>query len=304
MLKEVEVCLIGGGPACASAAIGLKRSGKEILLISENIGGLIKNANLIENLLGFPKGIRGEELVHLIKNQLDQNHVAILNEKVRKVEKNDDSFLITTQTREIKAKKIIIGTGTNPNKLNIEGEEEAFASKKLFYDVYDLLPFAQDKHIAIVGSGDAAYDYALNLCRKAKVVTIVQKGEKSKGLSLLLERAKSKANINVVTGVDLQKIKIVDFCHSRECGNPELMVFLDPCFRRDDKLGKGISSDYILVAIGRKPNIDFLSDELQKEFYNPKHESQIYFIGDVKNANFRQVAIAMGDGVRVAMEIV
>ena len=70
---STQIALIGGGPACATAAIQLVRSGKEVIIIAKEIGGTIKNANLIENLIGFPEGIKGWEFVNLVKTQLLNN---------------------------------------------------------------------------------------------------------------------------------------------------------------------------------------------------------------------------------------
>jgi len=62
--------------------------------------------------------------------------------------------------------------------------------------------------------------------------------------------------------------------------------------------GEFLVADYLLFAIGRVPQTDFLSDELVHE-----NVEGLYFIGDVRNGLFRQAAIAAGDGLRAAMEI-
>ena len=72
-----------------------------------------------------------------------------------------------------------------------------------------------------------------------------------------------------------------------------------------------VKTNLILVAIGRKANIEFLSPELLQEFNSLANtvntnikDSKIYFIGDVKNGLYRQITIATGEGIRTAMNIV
>ena len=83
---ETVVALIGGGPACVTAAMQLTRAGLDNLLITDEIGGKIRNANLIENLLGFPKGISGEDYVQLLKQQIRKQNVEYVTRTVKSVE--------------------------------------------------------------------------------------------------------------------------------------------------------------------------------------------------------------------------
>ena len=69
--------------------------------------------------------------------------------------------------------------------------------------------------------------------------------------------------------------------------------------RRDNN--KIILCNYLLYAIGREPALDFLSSSLKKKSRKAKN---VFYIGDVKNGDRRQLAIAVGDGVRAAMDIV
>ena len=73
-----EVAIIGAGPSGIATAIQLKRYGIEpVILEKEEIGGVLKNANLVENYPGFPDGISGPELVKLFKKQVEnRRHLA------------------------------------------------------------------------------------------------------------------------------------------------------------------------------------------------------------------------------------
>jgi thioredoxin reductase len=66
---------------------------------------------------------------------------------------------------------------------------------------------------------------------------------------------------------------------------------------------KIFEADYVLFAIGRDPNLDFLSDEVRQRERELVEAERLYFVGDVKNELYRQTAIAAGDGLRAAMQI-
>ena len=289
--KKTRIVLIGGGPACVTAAIQLSRSGMKPILLSENIGGTIKNANLIENLLGFPEGISGEDYVTLIQKQLEKNDVQVILEEVEKVTLLKNEYEIITSKSRILADQVIIGTGSKPKKLNVEGEEKAWEKNLLFYEIFNLKSkVIANKKITIIGSGDVACDYALNLCKSTNLITIIQRQQKTKSLPVLQERIREQENITFLKDREPMKVEME--------GDKTILTILNE--GREEQ----ITSNYILVAIGREPNINFLDSKLVQQYENPKDDSSLYFIGDVKLGNFRQVSIAMGDGMKAAMEII
>ncbi len=285
-----KVTLIGGGPACATAAIQLIRSGIDIVLVSKEIGGTIKNANLIENLIGYPEGVVGKNLAKSLQLQLAKAGVPIILEEVLAVEQLSSNYSIITAESEIISEYLIVGTGSVPKKLKIEGEKEAFQNSKLFYEVFDVKEHVKNKDVIIIGSGDVAYDYALNLQTTAKEIVILHRTEKTTSLPILQKRVQEKENIKVLRKNVLREIDIQD---------AKIAVNVE-----DDDKTSTMLKDIVLVAIGREPNFSFLSKNLISEYREPVADSKIYFIGDVKQGNFRQISIAMGDGMKVAMEIV
>lgn len=285
-----KVALIGGGPACATAAIQLFRSGIDVILISKEIGGTIKNANLIENLIGYPEGIVGIEFAKLFQRQLTAIGVPIVLEEVTEVTQCEGKYHIITPETEIVSDYLIIGTGSVPKRLNVEGEEKAFFDGRLFYEIYQAKQFAYNKEVAIIGSGDVAYDYALNLQAIAKKISILRRTDKTSSLPLLQKRVKNTNNIEILSNYSVKKISVEKDQITLEVESEGSLIKM--------------TKELVLVAIGRKPNFDFLSDELIAEYKNPVKEGKISFIGDIKENNFRQVAIAMGDGMKVAMETV
>ncbi|UJG40594.1 MAG: NAD(P)/FAD-dependent oxidoreductase [Candidatus Heimdallarchaeum aukensis] len=290
--KNVDILLVGGGPACCSAAIQLVRSKKNILLITKEIGGLVKNANLIENLLGFPNGIRGKDYASLMQEQLKKIKVPVLIDEVKKVEKVEEHFVITTSNKKFTANYVIIGSGTIPKKLEISGEEKAYQDKKLFYEVYEAKEFLEKKDdVIIIGGGDAAYDYALNISNQVKQIRILQRSENAKCLPLLLKRVKKKENIQIIKNVTPSEISFYS--------NKLLLTV-----RKSTNNFLDLLTDKILIAVGRTPNISFIEEGLLTSENLQSTDRRLILIGDIKNKRLRQISIAIGDGLKEAMKII
>jgi thioredoxin reductase (NADPH) len=93
-----EIIIIGGGPAGITAAIQLQRYGCEPLLLEKReLGGLLWNANLVENYPGFPNGVRGEKLIGLMQKQAERLGVQVKREEVLKVKMKGWEFLVETE---------------------------------------------------------------------------------------------------------------------------------------------------------------------------------------------------------------
>jgi thioredoxin reductase (NADPH) len=280
-MKPDEVIIIGSGPAGATAAIQLKRYGIPfVLLEKERVGGLLWNANLVENYPGFPAGVSGPRLVRLIEKQMERLGVEVTFDSVTQLRYNKTGFQLKTLQTEYHPRFVIVASGTKPYPLPISVLEGA--RSKVFCDVYHLLE-ESNKQIVIIGAGDAAFDYGLNLTKNRNSVTILNRGKDVKCLSLLWERALAEPGIEYRAETPVCKVELDE---------------TDARLRVQTEAGGSLRADYLLFATGRVPQVSFLPDEL----INNNIEG-VYFAGDVKNGLYRQAAIAAGDGLRAAMKI-
>jgi len=280
------VVIIGAGPAGLTAAIQLKRSELNPLLLERaQIGGLALNANLIENYPGFPEGVCGKKLIQYFKRHLDKLNIKIIKRDVRRIRITKQGFDLLTNKGLIKAQAVIAASGTKPRTAGIVGEKELFQSNRLFYEVKDLPDYRKNNVFTIIGSGDAAFDYALNLEPKARLINIIFRSKKPKALPLLVKRVREKGNIKLFPNAVPISLK--------GKGKKSLTVTI----HSGNKI-LSIQSDWVLVAVGREPLINYLPFSLDKA----KGLRGLFFAGDVKRGDCRQIGIAVGDGLLAAMQ--
>lgn len=273
-MNNSQVIIIGAGPGGIACATQLKRySIESTLLEKDTIGGLVKNANLIENYTGFPDGITGKNFVSLLEKQVKSNSLLISYEKVELVEFNDSSFNVSTVDYSYKSDYLVLASGTKPIIPDIY---KTNLKKGVFTDIYDLGE-VKNKEIVIVGAGDCAFDYAMNLATNNRVI-ILNRSKRVKAIPILRDRVFEHEKIIYFEDTNIKNLKTDD---------PKLRITCN---------NKTFESDYLLIAVGRKPNIDFVG---RQALENPN----LFQIGDVKNGLYRQTSIAIGDGVSTAMKI-
>jgi thioredoxin reductase len=288
-MKINEVAIIGAGPAGIACAIQLSRYGIMPLLFERDIpGGLLKNANLVENYPGFPGGIKGTKLVEMMRRQLDLAEVPVIHENVVAVDFLDNLFRINTDQNAYFSQKLVIASGTVPIKWT-EFEIPEPVQQKVFFEVYPLKGL-KDKTIAIIGVGDAAFDYALQLAEYNKVM-IFNRSKSMKCLPILWHRAKGVGQISYHENFAL---KHITEDQSASC----LKLFFQSKKGMESRL-----SDYIIFATGRRPELSFTGQSILNHMEELLQQGKLHLAGDVKNDLYRQAAIASGDGIRTAMDI-
>ena len=329
------VVIIGAGPCGLAAGMQLRRSGiNPIVLEKATVGGLLNNANLVENYPGFVDGITGPELVSRMHEQAGKLSVTITPTQVVSVDSSADVFDIHTQHNCYHAPHVIVASGTRPLRpKDVDIPEQC--NDRIFYNVYPLRNIA-GQTIAVVGGGDAAFDYALNLARNNEVV-ILNRSSRVTALPLLSERATASqriayhSNIKVTTIAPSSATRLLlqladntqhDSSFSDGRGRPSPTDAQRDIVSANNR-GNSPSSndlagvpqpsgkpplntltvDYLLFAIGREPELGFLSPELSRCVAAGEQVDRLHLCGDVRSGMFRQAAIAVGDGIRIAMAI-
>lgn len=283
-----EVIIIGCGPAGLSAAIQLKRNDINFMVLEKHkIGGLAGNADLIENYPGFPNGIKGRDLVDLFKKQLKKNKISPVFEEVVCLDHINHKFYVKTNINEYFSNFLIIASGTCPLLLPLQNIDES-ALPWVHYDLHSI-ENVRHKHIAVIGAGDAAFDYALGLSRHNKV-TIFNRSKYARCLPVLYRRAAKKHSITYLNNASVLSIN--------KSGKKNISL---EYYHRDR--ASTVNFDHLLPAIGRKPANNYFTEKFSKKINDLLSSKLLYIAGDINNARKRQIGIAVGNGILSAMEI-
>jgi thioredoxin reductase len=288
-MKHRDVIVIGAGPAGVSAAIELRLLGVDSLLVEmDEIGGLLRNAHLVTNYPGFPRGIGGKELARLFRVHLRAAGVEIVHEEVSNVAYKNGRFAVRTANTLTEASILVVATGTRAREIPGLRIAES-ASPRIFSEPHRLFGI-RGKRIAIIGSGDAAFDYAMSLSTRNKVV-VLMRGDIPKCNAALLDMCRGRENIVVRKKTTVESIDVIK----------RSLILTSVAGDRPER--ERIDADYALMAIGREPRLDFLAGAMLKRLDALRERKALYFIGDVANGTYRQTGICVGDGIRAAMEI-
>ncbi|HEY0455629.1 MAG TPA: NAD(P)/FAD-dependent oxidoreductase, partial [Verrucomicrobiae bacterium] len=171
---DAEVIIIGGGLAGLSAAIYLARSLRSTLVIDSGKSMAAWEPD-VQNYLGFPAGISGEELIHRGRKQAERYHVRFAEDEVIGAEKEDGTFVVRAKNRSYHGRRLLIATGIFHLPPDIEGVRECLGHSMYFCKDCDGYR-NQGKALGIYGWNNLTVDYALGMLVYSPVVAIVSNG--------------------------------------------------------------------------------------------------------------------------------
>ncbi|MBU0547082.1 MAG: FAD-dependent oxidoreductase [Patescibacteria group bacterium] len=293
-----DLIIIGGGPAGITAGIYAMRQRLNALLITKNFGGQInKKAVAIGNYPGFDK-ISGAELIKKFKNHLKKTGIKIEKSKVNKVEKDGDVFLIFIEGgQSFKSKAVIIASGSDPRPLEVAGEKE-FLGKGVSYCPLCDGPLFKNKNVAIIGSGNSAFETAIFLSNIVNKIYILECGPQVKTFIDNQEIIKKTNKAKVIVNAALKEIQGDNFVKS--------IIYQD----KETAKEKILKVDGVFVEIGYLPATYFVKDLVdfseRDEILTDPNNSQtrtlgLFAAGDVNVGKYKQIITACAEGATAAL---
>ncbi len=288
-----DLIIIGGGPASFTAAIYAARYKLKTLLISKELGGYLNKIHIIENYPGF-KEISGLDLAQNFQKHIKKYKIENLDQTVIDIRKKNSNFIVSTEKQRFETKTVILATGTEKRKLNLENEEK-FIGKGISYCYICDAPLFKDKIVAVIGGSDSAVRAASLLIKYAKKVYIIYRKDKLRGEPLEVEKILKNPKIKFLNNVNIKELK----------GDKELKsISLDN--------NKELKIDGLFVEIGSIPSTLLISElgiKTTKQGYievNEKKQTNIkgvFAAGDITNTPLRQITTACADGAIAANSV-
>lgn len=290
LATNLDLAIIGGGPAALSAALYAARAGiKTKVFERSGIGGALAEISDLSNYPGFA-GL-GPDLAEQMRAQAVQAGAEIVYGDCQRLWRYTDHFELTVDDAPVLAKQVLVATGSTPKKLNFTPRPPVSYCALCDGDL------TRGKHVAVVGGANSAVQESLYLAGLVKDLTIITHSRLKADPYLLqrLDEARKTHEIKVLENTD---------------PTPELLD----------------GFDYVFVFIGKLPATEFLhplADSLLSDpplldsadyiitvpdplSGLPTHATVIpglYAAGDVRSGSLKQVVSAAADGAAAAVEI-
>jgi thioredoxin reductase (NADPH) len=293
-----DLIIVGGGPGGLSAGIYAMRAAmKTVLIENQAPGGQVTMSDEVENYPGF-EHINGFELSQKFLNHAQGIGLEVKSDEVIEIEPGLRHHRVRLAGGEtLRAYAIIIGTGGNPRKLQIPGEDEYYGKGVSYCAVCDGF-FFRGKTVVVVGGGDSAAEEALYLAKLAEKVYLVHRRDELRAGMILQKRVKADCKIDIVWNAVLTQIKAED--------EAVAAVTLE-----DTQTGakRDIATDGVFIFIGFTPRNELVppGTKMNADGFvvtDDKCETSlpgIFAIGDLREKYARQIVTAAADGATAAL---
>jgi thioredoxin reductase (NADPH) len=306
-----ELLVIGGGPGGLAAAVYGASEGMATMLAEDTaIGGQAGTSSRIENLLGFPAGLSGEELAARAALQAQKFGVRFkLAAKAASLSSGSGVHQVTFDDGDvINAKSIIIATGARYNRLPLDRLAE-FEGVGVYYAATQMEAQAcSSGPVAIVGGGNSAGQAALFLSRRSARVHVIIRGETlatsmSRYLIDQIDRdprvtVTPRTQVTALLGQDeLDGVELVDSeSKTSTLAVRGLFVFIGAQPSTKWLGGQLAEDDHgFLLAGGNIPQAQ-LEDPAQMPLFLETSRPGIFAVGDVRSGSVKRAATAIGEG--------
>ncbi len=296
-----KVVILGTGIAGCTAAIYTARANLNPLMISgpEDGGQLVLTTD-VENFPGFPKGVKGPELVEMCKKQAERFGTHFKVDIASGFKKVKNGFELNLMGGEkIQTKTLIITTGASARWLGIPSEEKYRGRGVTTCATCDGA-FFKGKEVVVVGGGDSAMEESQFLSKFATKVTVVHRRDSFKASKIMQDRFFKNPKCKVLWDSEVAEI----------LGDGKKVTGVK---LKNTKTGKvsDFKTDGVFLAIGHVPNTSIFKgiltlDELGylvTDRFMKTNVPGVFAAGDVQDVRYRQAITAAGSGCQAAMEV-
>ncbi len=300
LIGQHDLCIVGTGPAGFTASIYASRYKVDHAIVGEMTGGLMTSSHKICN---YPSEIEisGMNLTQKMYEHVVQLGAPHFAETVISIQKKDQWFEIELSGDQIiKAKTILLATGTKHKHLGLE-DEERLTGRGISYCATCDAMFYKNKTVAVVGGSDSANTASLYLAEVASKVYQIYRGSALRGETAWIDQILTNPKIELILNTNITKL----------VGEKKLeWLEIDKNHRDQNEL----AVDGLFIEIGSDPDLKLIQQlklETNDKGYIITQPDQttshpgIWAAGDITtNSNqFRQIVTASSEGAIAAESI-
>ena len=297
-----KLIILGSGPAGLTAAIYAARAIlKPVVVSGREAGGQLMITTDVENYPGFPEGIKGPEMMELLKAQASRFGTKFFSGDVIEVDLSQRPFKMNLENKDsLTCDSMIISSGASARWLGLDSEKK-FNGKGVSACATCDGFFFRDQDVGVVGGGDTALEEALYLANMCKSVTLIHRRNELRGSKIMQKRAINNEKISIFWNTIVEEV----------IGNPkDGMTSLKV---RDIKNNEVSEHPFtgLFIAIGHNPNTRLFKDQLELDEIGYIKVSPgttytsvdgVFASGDVQDHVYRQAVTAAGTGCMAAID--
>jgi len=314
MTLDFDLVIVGAGPAGLSAAVYGSTEGHRTLVVNGGkVGGQAGESALIENYLGFPHGISGEQLATYGYQQATRFGTEFVNETVTDIVALSNGVRVVSLSggRSVSCASVVLACGVEYKRLGVPDLDHCIG-RGVYYGSMPERPFTREDHVFIVGGANSAGQAACHLAQFAGKVTMLVRSNTTLA-AYLDKRVRENPRIEVVVGAEVVGCGYDEnrhLTHVHYATHGGLLVTVEPAAAlsvfigaapRTDWLPYGIVCDeqgYVLTG-GDLPDHFRSAYEVFHDRAPDMLETSmpgVYAAGDVRKGSTKRIAAAAGEG--------
>ena len=299
-VTETEVLILGGGPAGLTAGIYLAQAHIDTLIVDTALpGGYVATTHQVSNYPGFIEALNGYQLSHQMTEQAKANGV-----KFRSAVDLDQVDLENKSVRldgfeTVRAKKVIIATGSKPKPVGVPGETE-YRGHGISYCATCDAKYYDGKDVVVIGGGNSAVEESLFIAKFARSVTIVHRSATLRANKEAQAKAAAEPKLRFLLNQEILEIK------KKAAYDMGVVV-------KDKETGETseIATHGVFIFIGFTPNTELFGDRLKTDQWgyieaDSRMQTNIpgvFAAGDINAKHYRQITTAVADGTIAAIGV-
>jgi thioredoxin reductase (NADPH) len=298
----IPIAIIGGGPSGLSAAMYGARAGfHTVVFQGREPGGQLMSTSYIENWPGVTRDM-GPKVMERVAKQAEEFGVVLVPETVEQIDIATWPFRIKIQDGpQVYALSVVLATGATPRKLGVPGEQQYWGKGVMSCPKCDA-PFTKDKRVLIVGGGDTAVEYALQIAPYASDIVIAMRREEGKASAHMLQKLDDHKHIQFLYNKKVTEV----------VGDDKRVVQVK-LIDATTQEAMALAIDWVFLAIGHDPNTSLVKGKLPLDAHGcikVACRSQktsvpgIFAAGNVADPVYRQAVTGSGDGGKAGLDAV